>query len=53
MSGLYIVYIFVSCRIKPDLAPVYDVPHVPWSEKIGSALRYLLPLGVIILWSSA
>src|SRR5512139_2640953 len=48
MSGLYILYIFVACTIKPGLAPVYDVPHVPWSEKIGSTLRYLLPLGVII-----
>ena len=48
MSGLYILYILVTCTIKPALAPVYEVPHVPWSEKIGSALRYLLPLGVII-----
>lgn len=48
MSGSYILYIILACLVKPDLAPAYDVPHVPWREKIGAAIKHLLPLGLII-----
>jgi tripartite ATP-independent transporter DctM subunit len=48
MSGLYLVYIIVWCHIKPEEAPLYDVPHIPLKEKVTATLKYLLPLGFII-----
>ncbi len=48
MSGLYLVYILVWCHIKPEEAPMYDVPHIPLKEKVTATLKYLLPLGFII-----
>ena len=48
MSGLYLVYILVWCHIKPEEAPLYDVPHIPLKEKVTAILKYLLPLSFII-----
>jgi tripartite ATP-independent transporter DctM subunit len=48
MSGLYLVYILVWCHIKPEEAPMYDVPHIPLKEKVTATLKYLLPLSFII-----
>jgi tripartite ATP-independent transporter DctM subunit len=48
MSGLYLVYILVWCHIKPEEAPLYDVPHIPLKEKVTATLKYLLPLSFII-----
>ena len=48
MSGLYLVYVLLWCRIKPEEAPMYDVPHIPLKEKVTATLRYLLPLGFIV-----
>jgi tripartite ATP-independent transporter DctM subunit len=48
MSGLYFVFVIVWCRIFPAEAPMYDVPHVPLSEKVKVTVQYLLPLGFII-----
>jgi tripartite ATP-independent transporter DctM subunit len=48
MSGLYLVYVLLWCRIKPEEAPLYDVPHIPLKEKVMATLQYLLPLGFIV-----
>jgi len=48
MSGLYLVYIILWCRIKPEEAPMYDVPHIPLKEKVIATVKYLLPLGLIV-----
>ena len=48
MSGLYLVYVLLWCHIKPEEAPMYDVPHIPLKEKVMATLQYLLPLGFII-----
>ncbi len=48
MSFLYFAYVVLWCRLFPDEAPVYDVPHVPLKEKVMATLRYLLPLSFII-----
>jgi tripartite ATP-independent transporter DctM subunit len=48
MSGLYLVYIVLWCHIKPEEAPMYDVPHVPLKEKVMATVQYLLPLCFII-----
>ncbi len=48
MSGLYLVYVLLWVRIRPEEAPAYDVPHIPLREKVMAAVQYLLPLGFII-----
>jgi tripartite ATP-independent transporter DctM subunit len=48
MSFLYFAYVLIWCRIFPDEAPVYDVPHVSLKEKVMATVRYLLPLSLII-----
>lgn len=48
MSGLYLTYVLLWVRIKPEEAPEYEVPHVPFKEKVRVTVVYLLPLGFII-----
>jgi tripartite ATP-independent transporter DctM subunit len=48
MSALYFVYIVLWLRIKPEEAPMYDVPKIPLKEKVRVTLRDLIPLGFII-----
>jgi len=48
MSGLYLTYVLLWCRIRPEEAPLYDVPHVRLKEKVMATVQYLLPLGLII-----
>jgi tripartite ATP-independent transporter DctM subunit len=48
MSGLYFIYIVLWLRIKPEEAPMYDIPHIPLKEKVRVTLRDLVPLGFII-----
>jgi tripartite ATP-independent transporter DctM subunit len=48
MSALYFVYIVLWLRIKPEEAPMYDVPKIPLKEKVLVTLRDLVPLGFII-----
>src|SRR5512139_631544 len=48
MSALYFVYVVLWVRIKPEEAPMYDVPKIPLKEKVRVTLKDLLPLGLII-----
>jgi tripartite ATP-independent transporter DctM subunit len=48
MSALYFVYVVIWVRIKPEEAPMYDVPKIPLKEKMLVTLRDLIPLGFII-----
>jgi tripartite ATP-independent transporter DctM subunit len=48
MSGLYLIYVIAWAHIRPEEAPLYDVPHVPIKEKLMATLQYLLPLSLII-----
>jgi len=48
MAALYASYIFIRCSLQPHLAPAYDLTPRPLSEKLYSALLYILPLGGII-----
>ncbi|MBI4495064.1 MAG: TRAP transporter large permease subunit [Chloroflexi bacterium] len=47
MATLYLGYILIRVLLSPELAPRYEVRHVPWREKL-LALRHLVPIGVII-----
>jgi tripartite ATP-independent transporter DctM subunit len=48
MSGLYLIYVVLWCRLRPEEAPVYEVAPVPFMEKIMATLQYLLPLALIV-----
>lgn len=48
MSGLYLVYVILWCHIKPEEAPLYNVPRIPLKEKVTDTVKYLLPLSLII-----
>jgi tripartite ATP-independent transporter DctM subunit len=48
MSVLYLVYVITWAHIRPEEAPLYDVPHIPIKEKVMATLQYLLPLGFIV-----
>jgi tripartite ATP-independent transporter DctM subunit len=42
------VYVYIRCRVQPELAPSYEVPPIALSEKITSVLIYVVPLAFII-----
>jgi tripartite ATP-independent transporter DctM subunit len=48
MSVLYLAYVIIRCRLKPEEAPLYDVPPIPLREKVKDTFQYLLPLSLII-----
>jgi tripartite ATP-independent transporter DctM subunit len=47
LAGIYAAYIIIRCSLQPSLAPAYDVPPTPLSEKFVASLRCLLPIGVV------
>jgi tripartite ATP-independent transporter DctM subunit len=48
MAVLYVSYIILRSRLQPHLAPTYEVPHIPLSNKLLATVRYILPLAFII-----
>lgn len=48
MAAFYAAYILVRCSLQRSLAPSYEVPAIPVSQKIVEFLRYVLPMGAII-----
>lgn len=48
MAVLYLIYILLRCTINKDLAPFYETETYPWSNRIFSVIKYILPLGFII-----
>ncbi|MBI4330141.1 MAG: TRAP transporter large permease subunit [Chloroflexi bacterium] len=49
MAALYVIYIVGRCKLQPELAPSYAVAPTPLSRKIVETIRYVLPLGFVIL----
>lgn len=48
MAATYVVYVIVRCKLNPDLAPAYDTGSFSMSDKLVSAVKYILPLGFIV-----
>ncbi len=48
MAALFILYIYVRCRIQPELGPVLakEARNVPMAEKLRLLRAGLLPLGI-------
>ncbi|MDB4444081.1 TRAP transporter large permease subunit [bacterium] len=49
IAGLYIAYITIRCTLQPGIAPAYTPEKYPWSEKIRSLLKHVLPFAAIII----
>ncbi|MFC2014271.1 TRAP transporter large permease subunit [Chloroflexota bacterium] len=48
LAAFFAVYIIIRCRLQPSLAPSYEVAPPPLRERVGSALKYIVPLGIIV-----
>ncbi len=48
MAVLYGGYIVLRAWLQPELAPVYDIEHVAFREKVVLTCKYVLPLGSIV-----
>jgi tripartite ATP-independent transporter DctM subunit len=45
---LYMTYVIGRCWLNPELAPAYDIEPVSLSQKIILALKYIVPMGLIV-----
>ncbi len=48
MAAFFAIYIIGRCVLQPDIAPAYAVVRLSLSERLTPAIRYVLPLGVIV-----
>lgn len=48
MAVLYAGYILIRCTIEPDVAPTFDIPHTPMTEKLTSTVLNIFPVGIIV-----
>lgn len=48
MALLYVIYIIGRCTVHPDLAPPFDVPPVPLSEKLSATAINIVPLAIVV-----
>jgi len=48
MSGLYLLYVIVFVRLRPEEAPSYEVEKASLSERMKVTFKYLIPLGFIV-----
>ncbi len=48
LAALFIAYIIVRCKFQPSIAPSYVVERVSLPEKVNAAVRYLMPVGLVI-----
>jgi tripartite ATP-independent transporter DctM subunit len=48
LAILFIAYIVLRCMMNPSLAPKYEVPRVPLSEKVKATVTHILPIVLVI-----
>lgn len=49
LSGLYVLYVSLLCRLRPEEGPAYKGEPIPWKKKIADAAVSVLPVGLLIL----
>lgn len=47
-AAIYIAYIVITCWLRPDLAPSYEVEHESLKQRLVFTIRHALPLGLIV-----
>lgn len=48
LAILFCAYIIIRCSLQPSLAPSYRLSKISVLEKINIAIRYILPIGIVI-----
>jgi tripartite ATP-independent transporter DctM subunit len=48
MAFIRALYLIIRAYIQPELAPVYESPKIPWSEKFSSFAAYVMPLALVV-----
>ena len=48
LAALFIAYIIIRCKLQPSLAPSYTIERVSLLDKVNAAIRYILPVGLVI-----
>ena len=48
VAVLFVGYIIIRCAFNPTLAPNYDVPRIPLSQKIKTGLTQIAPIVLVI-----
>jgi tripartite ATP-independent transporter DctM subunit len=49
LAIFYSAYVVARCRLKPEIAPVYDIGHINLSDKVSDSVKHLLPLCLIFV----
>jgi tripartite ATP-independent transporter DctM subunit len=49
MACIYALYIIIRASLQPHLAPAYKVEYTPFGTRIKLTLKYVAPMGLIIL----
>jgi tripartite ATP-independent transporter DctM subunit len=50
MASMYAAYIMVRCALQPSLAPSYEVAGFPLRDRLFLVAKYVLPLGIVVLF---
>jgi tripartite ATP-independent transporter DctM subunit len=48
LAALVAAYIIIRCKLQPSLAPTFDIQKLPFNERIMGAVKFVLPVGLII-----
>ncbi len=48
LAFLYGSYVVVRCLLQPELAPAFEVPHIPLKIKVRETMAHVVPLGSIV-----
>jgi tripartite ATP-independent transporter DctM subunit len=48
LAALFCAYIIIRCTLQPSLAPSYSLSRISFMQKINIAVRYILPIGIVI-----
>jgi tripartite ATP-independent transporter DctM subunit len=48
MAFNYIAMIYIITKLRPELAPPYEVEKIPWAKKVKMFTTELMPLGIIV-----
>jgi tripartite ATP-independent transporter DctM subunit len=48
LAALLAAYIIIRCKLQPSLAPAFEVQNLPFGQRIMGAVKFVLPVGLII-----
>ncbi len=49
LAAFFATYIVIRCKLQPSIAPSYEVTPAPLLNRIVDFMRYVLPMGLVIL----